>query len=110
MLDDLKWATYLLRFCTQILYMAFLYKTLHFTLFLGSKFLLVCFSMHNVYLLCWFFFLACGQTHFDQKKTLNLIPRSGLIFGPYLVPNTCVDTGLLSNRYVIIDNILVSKN
>jgi hypothetical protein len=57
MLDDLKWAAYLVRFCTQILYMALLYKTLHFTFFLGSKFLLVCFSMHNVCLLCWFFLL-----------------------------------------------------
>jgi len=55
------------------------------------------------------FSLACGQTHFDQK---NPKPNTYIwvdIWPPAL-PNTCVDTGLLNNKYVIIDNILVSKN
>ncbi len=81
MLDDLRWATYLLRFCTQILYMALLYKALHLTFFPSSKFLLVCFSMHNVCLMCWLFFLLVVKLTLT-KKPPKLILRSRLIFGP----------------------------
>jgi hypothetical protein len=68
MLDDLKWATYLLKFSIHILYMALLYKTLHFTFFPSSKIFFVCFSMHNVCLFCWLFFLLVVKPTLTKKN------------------------------------------
>jgi hypothetical protein len=69
------------RFCTW--HSSIKPYTLH-SFWVANFSLFVCSSMHIVYLLCWSFFLLTVKPTLT-KKTLNLIPRSKLIFG--LVPS-----------------------
>ncbi len=108
MFNDVRWATNLLRFCTQILCMTLLYKIFKRYILFGLQFapclfVVVCFLMHDVCFLFWFF-PSC-QNHFEQIWYLS----PGWYLALYPLLDTCVGTGLSNDKQLIIDNIPVSK-